>query len=91
MGRSRIWRNKPLEVVARNRAARAAKKAEPGPLPIPAQASPSATPGKEDVVVDVAAMFGKLSAADRAVAWSLMGNHGMSMWGAVNVVREVKI
>jgi len=80
MGRKRrIWKNKPPEVVARNRAARAAKKAERGPLSVPAQASPSASPGKTEYLA--------LSNKERAVARGLIANYGMSMAGAVDAVR----
>lgn len=100
MARRRIWKKKPKAVRDKNRAARQANnlavvdskpriflppKVSCGTLAIPAQASPSATPGK------LAEMFAGMPEADRAVAWSLMAKHRMSMRGAVDAVREMKI
>jgi len=82
MARSRIWKKKPPEVVARNRAARAAEKAKRGPLPVPAQASPSVSPGNSAYLT--------LSNKERAVARGLIANYGMSVAGAVDAVREVR-
>ena len=82
MARRRIWRKKPPEVRERLRAERAKK--NNGGNGRRMLAVPPVETGP-----DAADLFRELSARDRAVAWRLMANHGLSVAGAVDAVREV--
>ena len=97
MAKRRIWKNKPPEEIARRKGLERIRRrpcgasafaelrrdkmarqgAHCGTVPVP-----------PIVEVDYEVLYAGLPEADRAVARSLMGRHGMSMAGAVGILNS---